>query len=401
MNKYRTVALGACLLGVLAAIAVSGCQRRSVPAGAHADEEEAGQHDETAEHSDDGEQHAEGEAEPEGETRLHLDDVRGVSFATVGQPRDEGAWFAAEAVAEEGALAVLSAPVSGVIAAFRAAPGTSVRSGQPLLDIRSPELADLKSRWLSARARLVRAESELGRERRLFEVSATSQRDVEAAEADLAVARADGESARLALTARGVTPEASGAVYTLRAPQAGSLAVWSAALGESVASGQELGRLLAGGATLAQVDLALPGPAAWSVGAVTEVRRSDGKRWEARVEGVPSAVSANTGRLSYRLRLTGVSELPMPGTPLEARVPLGTAIVLPQTALQQIEGTWGVFVRDGDFASFRPVRRGAELGGDVLVLEGVAPGEIVADNGAYLLKALYLKVSGGGEAHDH
>ena len=37
---------------------------------------------------------------------------------------------------------------------------------------------------------------------------------------------------------------------------------------------------------------------------------------------------------------------------------------------------------------FRPVRRGAELGGDVLVLAGLAPGEVIATEGAYLLKAL-------------
>jgi cobalt-zinc-cadmium efflux system membrane fusion protein len=83
-------------------------------------------------------------------------------------------------------------------------------------------------------------------------------------------------------------------------------------------------------------------------------------------------------------------------------VPLARAIVLPQSALQQIEGTWGVFVREGEEARFLAVRRGAELGGDVLVLGGVEPGQVVATEGAYLLKSLYLKLSSGGEtAHEH
>jgi hypothetical protein len=35
------------------------------------------------------------------------------------------------------------------------------------------------------------------------------------------------------------------------------------------------------------------------------------------------------------------------------------------------------------------------------VLEGLAPGDRIATEGAYLLKALALKRSGGGEAHAH
>jgi multidrug efflux pump subunit AcrA (membrane-fusion protein) len=86
-------------------------------------------------------------------------------------------------------------------------------------------------------------------------------------------------------------------------------------------------------------------------------------------------------------------------------VPLARAVVLPQTALQQIEGSWGVFVqveRDGESqAEFRPVNKGAELGSDVMILAGVTPGEQVATEGAYLLKALWLKRAGGGGGHDH
>ena len=127
--------------------------------------------------------------------------------------------------------------------------------------------------------------------------------------------------------------------------------------------------------------------------------------WRARVEGVPQSLEAATRRLAYRLRIAlgagAVGDLPLAGTPLEVRVPLPPGVVLPQTALQQIEGAWGLFVVEGDEARFRPVRRGPELGGDVLVLEGVTEGERVATAGAYLLKSLYLKRAGGGDAHAH
>ena len=108
-----------------------------------------------------------------------------------------------------------------------------------------------------------------------------------------------------------------------------------------------------------------------------------------------------TRRLRYRLRLAGGDPL-VAGTPLEVRVPLPPGIVVPQDAVQQIEGEWGVFVVTDQAATFTPVRRGPELGGDVVVLAGLTPGQRIATSGAYLLKALVLKQAGGGEeGHAH
>ena len=71
-------------------------------------------------------------------------------------------WFPAEAAGDESARALLTAPVSGIIASAPAAPGRPLAKGAVLLTLRSPELAELKSRWLSAQARLKRAQADLG-----------------------------------------------------------------------------------------------------------------------------------------------------------------------------------------------------------------------------------------------
>ena len=355
-------------------------------------------HSEGAEPAGGVEGHAEGDAEA-----LDLAGVRGVTFAPVGEPREEGAWFAAEAIADPGALAVVSTPVAGRLVALRATPGTSVAAGAPVVELESAELADLGAAWISANARHQRAAREVERERRLLAAGATARRDVEAAEAEAAVAAADLEGARLALAGRGLDPASVGARLVVRAPRAGTLAAYEASVGETVAAGARLATIVAAGAARVQVELPLPGPQAWSAGARTEVRRSDGRAWSAVVEGTPPALSPATRRLTYLLRLQdgAEEELPLAGTPLEARVPLARAVVLPQEALQQIEGVWGVFVRAGESAELRAVRKGPELGGDVMVLDGVVPGELVATDGAYLLKALWLKRAGGGEGHDH
>jgi len=347
--------------------------------------------------------HGEAEAEsgePAARETVELEGVRGVTFAAVGEPREEGAWFAAEAVSDPGAVAVVSTPVGGRVVALAAAPGARLSTRAPVAEIESPELADLGAAWLTAEARWRRATQDLERERRLLAAAATARREVEAAEAELAVAEAEREAARLALAGRGLEPGPTDARLTLRAPRAGTLASYEVALGETVPAGARLATIVAAGAARVRLELPLPGPQEWHPGAATEVRRSDGRSWRATVEGTPPALTEATRRLTYFLRLEGEA-LPLAGTPLETRVPLARAVVLPQEALQQIEGIWGVFVREGQHAELRPVRKGPELGGDVLVLEGVAPGEEVATAGAYLLKALWLKRAGGGEGHDH
>jgi cobalt-zinc-cadmium efflux system membrane fusion protein len=396
-----TLRLAATLAFVLLPAFVSGCgtppashEAPASPKAAHGSEDHTSQHD----HDDQGDHD---EAEAGG--ALHLEGLRGVSFSPVGEPREEGAWFAAEAASDTSAETLLTSPVSGIVTGLRIAPGATAKRGGTVVEIRSPELADLAARWRSAVARAERAQREAEREQRLLDRQATAARDAENARTEAVAAEAEATAARAALEARGVAPESSSSTFLVRAPHTGILANYTVSLGESVAGGATLGTWITPGAALVKVELPLPGPASWQPGSETEVRRADGQRWQAKVEGTPPRLAPDSRRLAYFLRLTSGEphQRPLTGTPLEVRVPLARAIVLPQTALQQIEGVWGVFVRLEDEAEFRPVRKGAELGGDVLVLEGVAPGETVATDGAYLLKALWLKRQGGGEDHDH
>ncbi len=385
-------------LGLTLSILAAGACRPDPPA--HQDSH--GDHDDPPRAAE--KHHPTADAEPSDQNAagaaLHVESLRGVSFAEVDPARHESAWFAAEAISDPSAETLLTTSVAGQVIAFYAAPGAAVAKGAAVLELRSPELADLEARWQVARARAEKARRDAEREQRLLEHDATAAREVEAAQAEAAAAGAEEDAARAALEARGVVPGSGRSTVAVRALRTGTLASFAVALGESVPAGARLGSVVIPGAARVRVDLPLPGPETWATGALTEVRRSDGRRWTARVEGIPPRLAPDTRRLSYFLRLEG-DERPLAGTPLEVRVPLASAIVLPQTALQQIEGVWGVFVRQGDQAAFRPVRKGAELGGDVLVLEGVAAGDWVATEGAYLLKALWLKLAGGGEGHDH
>jgi cobalt-zinc-cadmium efflux system membrane fusion protein len=313
------------------------------------------------------------------------------------EPRVEDAWCPGEAIGDESAQNILSSPVRGRVASAPFPPGRVVSRGTVLLDIQSPEQAELLSRRLMASAEVERADAALAREEKLASAGATSQRELEEAQREASVARAESESARSGLEARGLTDADRSGRFTLRAPANGAVVRWNVHNGQGVEAGQELGSFQVASARLVRIDLTLPGPK-WRLGDETEVRSSDGRRWKARVAGVPSVLSDDTRRLTFRLELID-GALPIPGQPVEARVPVAMAVILPQGAVQQIEGIWGVFVRADDRAVFHPIRRGAELGVDVVVEDGVRPGENVAVDGAFLLKSLWLKARSGGEEH--
>ena len=383
------------IAALLLAVCLFACGRPSQePDHDHAGATSGERHDVDAEHEA-GAGHAEETA-----GRVSLTGVRGVAFSLVGPPVEEGVWRPAEAGADESERLALSAPAAGVVAAIHVPPGRQVAAGTPLVTLRSPELAGLTGAWLSRRATREQAAAEVAREARLAAAGAGAARELEAARTALEVALAEETAARLALEARGVTPGAAGATIALRAPRQGRVAGYSVLSGAGVETGQEVAVFETGRASLVRVELPLPGPPAWAPGVVTTVRRGDGLTWQAAVEGLPSSLSPETRRLRYRLRITS-GEPPVAGTPLEVRVPLPAGLVVPQDALQQIEGEWGVFVADGDEVVFTPVRRGPDLGGDVVVLAGISPGQRIATSGAYLLKALALKHAGAGETHAH
>lgn len=303
-------------------------------------------------------------------------------------------WFPAEASGDESARAMLSAPVSGLIATAPAAPGRPLAKGAPLLTLRSPELAELKSRWLTAQARLKRAEAELAREQRLASVQAGARRDLESAEAEAAGATAESEAARISLQARGVQPDQADGTFVLRAPTAGIVTGWKIQLGQGVAMNEELGSFQAASAALAILELPPPAPGTWKLGSRTMVR-DDGRTWQGEVVGLPTSLGDMTHRMTYRLRLSS-APLPLPGTPLEVQVPVGFGLRLPSAALQQIDGVWGVFLLEGDHARFQPVKRGPDVARDTLVLEGLVAGQAVVTEGAYLLKSKLMRLKSGG-----
>jgi cobalt-zinc-cadmium efflux system membrane fusion protein len=76
-------------------------------------------------------------------------------------------------------------------------------------------------------------------------------------------------------------------------------------------------------------------------------------------------------------------------------------IVIPSSAIQQIEGETAVFVQEGEYSFvMRGVSLGKETGVYIHVLQGLDPGDRVVTQGAFDLKSILLKEElGGGHSH--
>jgi cobalt-zinc-cadmium efflux system membrane fusion protein len=132
-----------------------------------------------------------------------------------------------------------------------------------------------------------------------------------------------------------------------------------------------------------------------------------GQEFEGKVTRVGSRVDPSSRTLDVRVELDNPDGLLRPGMSGSASIPVGDAntqvITVPVAAIQRLEEDWLVFIPESEPGHFelRPVGRGRELAGEVEILRGLAAGESVVVDGAFLLKAEADKARGGGAEHHH
>jgi cobalt-zinc-cadmium efflux system membrane fusion protein len=128
---------------------------------------------------------------------------------------------------------------------------------------------------------------------------------------------------------------------------------------------------------------------------------------EGRVARVGTQVDPVSRTVDVRIDLQNPEGLLRPGMSATARIALGDAsdrvVTVPTQAVQRVDEGWAVFVPEAQAGGFevRVVGRGRDLDGEVEILSGLKPGEIVVIDGAFLLKAQLDKARGGGEEHHH
>jgi membrane fusion protein (multidrug efflux system) len=281
--------------------------------------------------------------------------------------------------------------LAGTVRRVNLTPGQIVEPGTVLvgLDV-SVEEAELKA--LEAQAQL--AEVSLGRMQRM-----TQQRAASAMELDQAVAERDVARAQMARTRAIIERK------TIRAPFRARVGIADVHPGQYLNEGTQL-TTLQGVDDAAHIDFTVPQRVASSLsrGATVDVfgDSENDKPVRATVLAVDARVDPNTRNATVRAKMDDASAI-APGASVRVRVPVGPerkAVAVPVSALRKGPTGDHVFViaedKEGKTrAHVRPVVAGAVLGDEVVIEQGVTPGEQVAVSGSFKLRdAVLVAVAG-------
>lgn len=277
----------------------------------------------------------------------------------------------------------------GTVRRVALSPGQIVETGTVLvaLDV-SVEQADLEA--LQAQADL--AQTTLTRLERLRQAQAASQEEVDQARAARDVA--------LAQVAR---TKAIIARKTLRAPFRARVGLADVHIGQYLNEGTEL-TTLQGVDAAADVDFTVAQAVAAQLRPGEVVRVVAGGEPQpiaAHIVAIDARVDPTTRNALVRARIPG--HAPSPGASVRVEVPAGApaqAVAIPVSALRKGSGGDHVFVIVTDStgrsrARLQPVQSGPVLEDEVLILQGLAPGERVATSGSFKLRDGALVAAAG------
>ncbi len=416
---------------VFVLLALSGaCAREHDHDGAHVEPrgEAAGEHghdshpratESTGEHRDHPDHPAaSGDAELVRVAPEMLRDLRVTTIMAEGRAAGDGVVLLGALRVNDDAYAEVASAIPARIRSVAVGVGHKVRAGQALAEVESAEVGRARADLLHAGARADLARAAVDRKRPLAADKVVAPRELQEAEAELRAADAALQAARSSLVSFGVpiaevdkTAEAGGTI-TLRAPIDGTVIERRAVRGAHVDAEHTLFRV-ADERRLWLVVQAFERDAV-RIHAGSSARVAfpalPGATFEGRVTNVGREVETISRTIPVRIDVANEAGSLRAGMSASAWVPIGDeaatpVVAVPLRALQRVNRAWVVFTpRAGGEAgvyAVRTVGRGRELGTEVEIVSGLAPGDEVVVEGAFLLKAELEKAAGGGEEHPH
>ncbi len=134
----------------------------------------------------------------------------------------------------EGSAKIMSS-LAGTVEQIFVKVGDQVRKGNPLLEVRSADVSDAYSNYLSNQTQLKQAERIYNLNKQLYEVGAVTKNDLLNSEASLEQAKALGEALKRKLEIYGVNPESGFSDrHTIKCPMDGSVVEIQGHVGDRV-----------------------------------------------------------------------------------------------------------------------------------------------------------------------
>lgn len=284
--------------------------------------------------------------------------------------------------------ALLTARADGAVVRINKRLGDAVGAGETVALLESREAAAFVADRNAAAARAQAARAAAAREQRLFNAKISARQDLEAAIAARRIAEADLQRADAAVSAAGVV---GGRYLAVRSPIAGRLTEVDTQLGAYVSAGSELFNV--SNPRSIQAEAAVPATDAQRIqpGDRALVELPGGGLVEAQVRAITPALDPQSRAATVVLQMIGAPGGLAQGQAVRVRItPRGSQanrIVLPEEAVQQVEGRDVLFVQVRGGFQATPVSTGSRSGGRVEILGGVRPGQTVVTRGAFVLKS--------------
>lgn len=288
----------------------------------------------------------------------------------------------------------VSSPIAGRVIGAIAAVGATVRTGDVLAELDSPELGQAQSAYSDALADLSLADRAYQRIKELVDNGITPRKELDQAEDSLSRARSEAERARLKLANLGVRSKRTDNRFILHAPLSGTVTERNINPGMEVRS--DLAAPLFVISDLAQLwvqmDIFEKDIGLIHVGAkvLLRVPAYPNESFTATVTYISQIVDENSRTVKVRCALPNANGRLLPSMYAAVAVqsdPEDLAVVVPLTALfTEDESEW-VYVNIGDYHyQKRPVKVGLRPKDRAVILEGLKPGERFVVHGALLLR---------------
>ncbi|MEO7272469.1 MAG: efflux RND transporter periplasmic adaptor subunit [Vicinamibacterales bacterium] len=316
-----------------------------------------------------------------------------------------------ELAVDQRTYAEVGTPVPARVTRVLVNAGDTVRRGQTLAEMSSPELGRERAEYLSAVGRLTLADAALERKRGLATERIVPVREVQEAESAAGEARAAVRASRAAIAAFGAEPPSddgeagTSSTFVLRAPISGSVIDRRAAIGQMLEpSGPAF--LIGDLATLWLTVHAFERDAV-RIRQGVEARLGFSALPGQTLTGVVTMVGRQVDRESrtvpVRIDVKNSSHGLRPGMSATASLAVGATgasiLTVPVASVQRVRNEWCVFLpRDDRHFEIRRIGRGRDLGTEVEVLSGLQPGDTIVVDGAFLLKAQAEKGEGAHES---
>ncbi|MDX9758575.1 MAG: efflux RND transporter periplasmic adaptor subunit [Bacteroidota bacterium] len=265
----------------------------------------------------------------------------------------------------------IKAPVAGNVRAIRFREGQRVATGALLVEIDDRNWVAQKK---GLEARLLSAESELHRKKKLLAVNGVSVEEVEQSTAEV-----DGLKAQIEALA--VTID----LAAVRAPFAGRLGMRNFSTGAWLTQGSVITRLVQTDGMKVNFTIPAQYAAAVATGQAVTVISSNGRDTAmARVYAVDPRISSTSRSLQLRALLDGTPRGFVPGDFVQVHVDVerkDAALLVPAESIIPELNTMSVYILRDGIAVRREVTTGSRTDTRVEILDGIAPGDTVLTSG--------------------